>query len=111
MDRRSRGKRKSANCIQRCLRFSFLRFMADPEKKVDSRKLKVKGKTKPKKRKDLTQRTQRTGTQRARSTEVDGRKLKVEGKTKPEEAIGAQKQKRPYSGRGAVLNGSILLEP
>src|SRR5260370_35899372 len=31
MDRRSRGKRKSSNCIQRCLRFSFLRFMADPE--------------------------------------------------------------------------------
>src|SRR6266851_9408538 len=43
MDRRRRGKRKSSNCIQRCLTFSFLRFMADPEmelgKKADRRRL------------------------------------------------------------------------
>src|SRR5260370_23212038 len=43
MDRRSRGKRKSSNCFQRCLTFSFLRFMADPEmelvKRVDRRRL------------------------------------------------------------------------
>src|SRR5260370_29014016 len=70
MDRRRRGKRKSASCIQRRLRFSFLRFMADPEKRIDSRKLKVKGKTKPEKRKDLTQRTQSAAAQRAQSTEV-----------------------------------------
>jgi len=31
MDRRKRGKRKSSNCFQRCLTFSFLRFIANPE--------------------------------------------------------------------------------
>src|SRR6266403_1483893 len=62
MDRRSRGSRKSSNCIQSCLTFSFLRFMADPGKKVDSRKLKVKERQDSRKKRQNTEKTECRGT-------------------------------------------------
>src|SRR6266403_563139 len=62
MDRRSRGRRKSSNCIQSCLTFSFLRFMADPGKKVDSRKLKVKERQDSRKKRQNTENTECRGT-------------------------------------------------
>src|SRR5882724_8109825 len=62
MDRRSRGRRKSSNCIQSCLTFSFLRFMADPRKKVDRRKLKVKERQDSRKKRQNTENTECRGT-------------------------------------------------
>jgi hypothetical protein len=68
--------------------------MADPEKKVESRKLKVEGqrKTKLKKRKEITQ----------RNTECRGTK-EHRGDDNSWEMGGAQKQKRPDGGRGALF--------
>src|SRR6266705_6922347 len=72
MERRKRGKRKSSNCIQRCLRFIFLRFMADPEKKVDSRKLKVKERQNSRKKRHNTENTKCRGTKSTEGMTIPG---------------------------------------
>src|SRR6266849_339068 len=73
MDRRSRGRRKSSHCIQSCLTFSFLRFMADPEKKVDSRKLKVESQRKTKlKKRHNTENTECRGTKSTEGMTIPG---------------------------------------
>src|SRR5712691_7905708 len=89
MDRRSCGKRKSSNCFQRCLTFSFLRFMADPEKKVDSRKLKVKERQNSRKKGHNTENTECRGTKSTEGMTIPGIWAGPKNKNAPT-VVGAQ---------------------
>src|SRR5438445_10332739 len=99
MDRRKRGKRKSSNCIQRCLTFSFLRFMADPEMEVDSRKLKVKERQNSRKKRHNTENTECRGTKGTGGMTIPGIRAGPKNKNAPT-VVGAH-----------FSTGGILPEP
>src|SRR5260370_2647900 len=99
MDRRKRGKRKSWNCFERCLTFSFVRFMADPEMEVDSRKLKVKERQNSRKKRHNTENTECRGTKG------------TEGMTIPGIRAGPKNKNAPTVVGAHFSTGSILPEP